>query len=50
MAALLFVGVAYIFFVVALGFSKALFASSHPEVAQNTAQIDDDGRNDLEKR
>lgn len=49
MAVLFFVGVAYVFFVVALGFSKALFASSHPEVAQNTAQLDDDGKSDLEK-
>ena len=50
MAVLLFVGIAYVFFVAALGVSKALFASSHPEWTQNTAQTDDDRREDLEKR
>ena len=50
MAALLFVGIAYVFFVAALGISKALFASSHPEWSQDTARVDDDRRNDLEKR
>ena len=50
MAVLLFVGIAYVFFVAALGFSKALFASSYPEWSQNTARVDDDRRDDLEKR
>jgi len=50
MTVLLFVGIAYIFFVAALGVSKAVFASSHPEWTQSTAQTDDDRREDLEKR
>lgn len=37
MAVLLYVGVAYVFFVVALGISKAMFASLHADVAQTTA-------------
>lgn len=37
MAVLLFVGVAYIFFVVALGVSKIMFASLHADMAQSTA-------------
>ena len=50
MAVLLFVGIAYVFFVAALGVSKALYATSHPEWAQSTAQTDDERREDLEKR
>jgi hypothetical protein len=38
MAVLLFVGVAYVCFVVAFGISKAMFASLHADVAQTTAQ------------
>lgn len=49
MAVLVFVGIAYVFFVVALGVSKALFATAHPEVAQSTAETHNDRREDLEK-
>jgi hypothetical protein len=37
MAALIFVGVAYVFFVAALGISKFMFTSFHADVAQSTA-------------
>ena len=50
MAVLLFVGIAYVFFVAALGVSKALFASAHSEWTQSTARVDGDRRDDLEKR
>jgi len=41
MAVLIFVGVAYVFFVVALGISKVMFASLHADVAQTAAQPDE---------
>ena len=50
MAVLLFVGIAYVFFVAALGVSKALYATSHPEWAQSAAKTDDERGEDLEKR
>ena len=37
MAVLLFVGAAYVFFVVALGVSKVMFATLHADMAQSTA-------------
>ena len=37
MAVLLFVGAAYVFFVVALGVSKVMFATMHADMAQSTA-------------
>jgi heme A synthase len=42
MAVLLFVGAAYVFFVVALGVSKAMFATLHADMAQNTAPQPDE--------
>lgn len=49
MAVLLFVGMAYVCFVVALGVSKAVFASMHADVAQSTADTGEADEGDFEK-
>lgn len=49
MAALIFVGVAYVCFVVALGISKAMFASLHADVAQSTADCGETDEAHFEK-
>ena len=47
MAVLLFVGAAYVFFVVALGISKVMFASLHADMAQTAAQPDEADKNGI---